>query len=39
LSAFLWTNLSPVIPAATTNIMVDLPITVAAQYFRVVEAH
>jgi len=38
LSASLWTNLSFVIPAATTNILVDLPITSAAQYFRVVEA-
>ena len=38
LSGSLWTNLSFVIPAATTNIMVDLPITVPAQYFRVVEA-
>jgi hypothetical protein len=38
LNAFLWTNLSFVIPAVTTNIMVDLPLADPAQFFRVVEA-
>lgn len=38
LDAFPWSNLSFVIPAATTNMMVDLPMTVSAQFFRVVEA-
>ena len=38
LNAFPWTNLNFVIPATTTNMMVDLPMTAAAQFFRVVEA-
>jgi hypothetical protein len=38
LSALLWTNLSFVIPAATTNLVVDMPMTAQPQYFRVVEA-
>jgi hypothetical protein len=38
LNAFPWSNLSFVIPATTTNIIVDLPMTAATQFFRVVEA-
>lgn len=38
LDAFAWTNLSFVIPATATNSMVDLPVSGAAQFFRVVEA-
>jgi hypothetical protein len=38
LDAFPWSNLSFVIPATSTNMMVDLPMTAPAQFFRVVEA-
>jgi hypothetical protein len=38
LDAFTWTNLNFAIPASATNTMVDLPMTGAAQFFRVVEA-
>lgn len=38
LEAFAWTNLSFVIPATTTNTMLDLPMSGAAQFMRVVEA-
>ena len=38
LEAFAWTNLSFVIPATTRNTMLDLPMSGAAQFFRVVEA-
>lgn len=38
LEAFAWTNLSFVIPATTTNTMLDLPMSGAAQFLRVVEA-
>ena len=36
--AFPWSNLNFVIPATTTNMMVDLLMTAPAQFFRVVEA-
>ena len=38
LNAFPWKNLNFVIPATTTNMMVDLPMTAATQFFRVLEA-
>lgn len=38
LETFAWTNLSFAIPASTTNTMVDLPMSEAAQFFRVVQA-
>ncbi len=38
LDAFPWSNLNFVIPATTTNVMVDLPMTAPSQFFRVVEA-
>jgi hypothetical protein len=38
LDAFAWTNLSFALPAAATNMMVDLPMECAAQFFRIVEA-
>ena len=38
LEAFAWTNLSFVTPATTTNTMLDLPMSGAAQFMRVVEA-
>lgn len=38
LDAFPWSNLDFVIPATTTNTMVDLPMAAPAQFFRVVEA-
>jgi len=38
LDAFPWTNLSFVVLATTTNILLDLPMTAPAQFFRVVEA-
>jgi hypothetical protein len=36
--ALMWTNLSFTIPATSTNTMVDLPMSGAARFFRVVEA-
>ena len=38
LTAFAWTNLSFTLPAATTNVMVDLPTDCQARFFRVIEA-
>jgi len=38
LDAFGWTNLNFAVPATTTNTLLDLPMTGAAQFFRVVEA-
>lgn len=38
LDASPWVNLSFVIPATTTNMMVDVPMAAPAQFFRVVEA-
>ena len=38
LDAFPWSNLGFVIPATTTNTMVDLPMTAPARFIRVVEA-
>ena len=38
LDAFAWTNLNFALPATTTNTLLDLPMTGATQFFRVVEA-
>jgi hypothetical protein len=38
LDAFAWRNLNFVIPATATNSLVDLPMSGAAEFFRVVEA-
>jgi len=38
LDAFAWTNLNFAVPATTTNTLLDLPMTGATQFFRVVEA-
>ncbi len=38
LDAVAWTNLNFAVPATTTNTLLDLPMTGATQFFRVVEA-
>jgi hypothetical protein len=38
LDGLMWTNLNFAVPASSTNTMVDLPMSQAAEFFRVVEA-
>ena len=38
LEAFAWTNLNFALPASATDMLIDLPMPSAAQFFRIVEA-